>query len=102
MASGSDGVGTDVRPPPGSDFVAAPVAAHQALLVFVVLVQRAPLAHGLEQNSLSSLVTAWSRLFWRAGLGQQLGHIAVEVGLDLAVALRLAAERLGRMDIGVA
>jgi hypothetical protein len=34
-------------------------------------------------------------------LGEQLGHVAVEVGLDPAIALRDAAEGCLRMDIGV-
>ena len=66
-----------------------------------VLVERAERPQRLEQDLLILLRhRIVKRAFFRR-LGQELGDAAVEIGLDVADALRLAVERAGGMQIGV-
>ena len=98
---GSDGTGTEFSPPPGSTAKPRRSSCSDALGIFVIGVQRAPV---LQRRHQDLAVLLGHRLVQRAlpgALGQKLGDMAMEVGLDLAIALRLAAESLGGMDIGV-
>ena len=79
--------------PMGGRILADPIAE--------VLVERAERPQRLEQDL---LILCRHRVVERAlfrRLGQELGDAAVEIGLDVADALRLAVERIGGMQIGV-
>jgi len=78
--------------------IAAPVAGQEALFVFVVLVERAPFAHGPHENLTILLGHGLVQLALLGALGEELGHIAIEVGLDLPVRLGLAAKGLIRLQ----
>ena len=90
-----------VQPAAGIAGIAAMFAGFQAGGVFVVLVQRAPVLHRRQQDFLVLLGDGLVQCALLGGLGQKFGDLAVEVRLDVAIALRLAAERVGGMDIGV-
>ena len=66
-----------------------------------MLVERAPAAQRLEQDLLVLLGHGIVEMALIGGLAEQLGDAAVEIGGDCAIALRLAAERVVRVDIGV-
>src|SRR5665213_4405927 len=66
-----------------------------------MLVERAPAAQRLEQDLLVLLGHRIVEMALVRGIAEQLGDAAVEIGGDCAIALRLAAERVVRVDIGV-
>ncbi len=96
---GGDALG--IEPAAGIDLIAAHFAGEKALLVLVIVVQRPPVLQRRQQHFLVFLGDGLVQRFLLGGFGQQFSDMAVEIRLDVAEALRLAAKRLGRMDIGV-
>ena len=70
-------------------------------VVFVIAIQRAPLAQRLEQDLLIFLGNDLVEPTLLRDLGEQFGHLTLEIRLDAAEALRLAAEGTRRVQIGV-
>ena len=85
----------------GVDLVAAAVTGGSSGDIAVVAIERAPGAQPLEQTL---AVFGSHRCIERAlpgGFRQQFRNVAVQVGLHVPVALRLAAERVAVVDVGV-
>jgi hypothetical protein len=81
--------------------IAAPVAAQLPGLVGVVVVERAPLTQRLQQQLLVLGGDRLIELVLAHRLGEEFGHTAVEVREYVAQALRLAAEGIPCVQIGV-
>ena len=81
--------------------VAAPVAALGTFGIGVVLVERAPCAQGVEQPLLIFRGHAVAELLVVSDFSQQFGDVTVIVRFEGAKALRLAAERLARVQVRV-
>ena len=92
---GSPATGAAPRPPPGILGVTAIVRRNQIGLVGIVLVQRAPGPQRLQQDLPVLHRHRFVELALLRDLGEQLRNMPLKIGLDVADALRLAAERLG-------
>ena len=79
----------------------APVAGFVARHVLEVAVERAPLAQRLEQLFLVLLADPGIQGILARRLGEQLRDMALIVGLDLAITLRLAAECAAIVQVGL-
>lgn len=73
---------------------AAPLAAVLAFDVAELVVERAPGPQGLQQYLLVFAAHALVQRLLLGALGQQLGHMALVIGIDGAKALRFAAKAL--------
>ena len=93
MPIGWPATGAASRPPPGVLGIAAVIGEVVARPVAKVLVEGAEVAQRLEQDFLVFLRHLVVERALPHRLGEKLGDAAVEIGLDLADALRLAAER---------
>jgi len=71
------------------------------LPVSVVAVQRAPRLQRLHQDFAILFRYSFVKLALLRCLGKQFRNLSLEIGLDVANALRNASERLGRVQKGV-
>src|SRR5262249_50900232 len=81
--------------------IAAFLAAHEVRRVGVVRIERPPTAQGSQENFLILARDGLVELALARCLGKQLCDIAIEIGLDLAIALRFAVEGAPRMEPSV-
>ena len=81
--------------------VTANIGGNQVGLVGIIAVERAPRFERLQQHLLVLCRDFFIEPALRGGLGEQLGHLSLEIGLDGANTLRLAAERAGGMQQGI-
>src|SRR6185369_15042615 len=85
----------------GIDLVAAPGAGGDALAVAKLGIERAPAAQAFEQLLLVFLCQHGIEAALARGLAQQFRHMPLEIGLHMAVALRLAPIGRARVNPGV-
>lgn len=85
----------------GVDVVAAEIADRVAGAVAVLLVQHAPGLQALQQALLVFLADALVQCALVGGLGEQLGYMAIDIGLHMAKALGFAGQGLAVVQIGV-
>ena len=92
--------GAALKPPPGS-LHSRDIGCVVARPVAKILVEGAEVTQSLEQDFLVLLRHCVVERALPDGLGEKLGRAAVEIGLDLADALRLAAECVRGVQIAL-